>query len=427
MNPGGCNMAGQSVRLSGIKKVGMMNIAVMGALAALMTACSPTQFDTIKEATISKSVLSGAQAVNADVQIPVTYMCSNRRTDDAGSNVKEAKDLEMQLRDITDDQVKCKESAGVREAILNAKELPVSACANLNDGNYIVEVVDPSAQAGKGSRNLLQDPITVSVKNGKAANIASVRHQKASILYDINIKQKTSDPRLSRVVATAGSSGSGSAGADAGAVPGTMVPATDDVVDDCDQRASPLIVDMSPESSSPGIELSSPIDGILFDILGGNSFPVSHSKKQISWLRDPNYMFLVLPNHEGKVNGIDELFGDNTLGSDGRYSKNGYTALAKYDGRTREGDFLADADQRIDSKDPIFNELRLWSDRNGDGIAQESELFTLDQKNIDFIDLRYDSRYLEKDAYGNETRYKSVVALKDGSLRLLFDIWFRYL
>ena len=40
------------------------------------------------------------------------------------------------------------------------------------------------------------------------------------------------------------------------------------------------------------------------------------------------------------------------------------------------------------------------------------------------INLRYDSRYGEMDRYGNEVKYKSTVTYKNGSVHLIFDLWF---
>ncbi len=44
--------------------------------------------------------------------------------------------------------------------------------------------------------------------------------------------------------------------------------------------------------------------------------------------RRDNY-FLVLPNSSGGVSGIDEMFGDNTRGPDGKFAANGYEVRLK--------------------------------------------------------------------------------------------------
>jgi hypothetical protein len=186
----------------------------------------------------------------------------------------------------------------------------------------------------------------------------------------------------------------------------------------CDTRKSPLIISLS--SQARGVQLTAPLDGILFDILGQRSFPFPHAPKQISWLteEDHGYYFITLPNRQGEVQGIDELFGDNTRGPDGRYAKNGYLALAKYDDNK---------DGLITIEDSIFADLRLWNDSNRDGNSDPRELFTMSEKSIMVIDLDYDESYVETDIYGNQTKMKSVVKTEDGELHLMFDLWFRVL
>jgi len=188
----------------------------------------------------------------------------------------------------------------------------------------------------------------------------------------------------------------------------------------CDQLNSPLVIQLPDPGQAPApLDLSSPLDGVWFDILGKNSLPAPHTKKQISWLtpraRLTNY-FLTLPDANGEVRGIDQLFGDNTFGPDGRFSANGYEALRKYD---------LNGDGVIDRRDPVFPALRLWADLDGNGVADRTELSTLASRRVEMIDLNYDASYFESDRFGNQIRYKSVVKTTDGELHLIFDIWFR--
>lgn len=183
----------------------------------------------------------------------------------------------------------------------------------------------------------------------------------------------------------------------------------------CEHTASPLFLQIGTESH---LSLSSPTQGIDFDILGINSFPRPHQKKRISWFSNPNYLFLVNPTRQNRVEGINQMFGDNTMGPDGEFSEDGFMALAKYD---------RNADGIIDDRDPIYQNLRLWSDANGNGIAEPGELFYLGFLKVEAIDLMYDPNYFERDIYGNEIKYKSIVKMSDGSVRFIFDLWFRYL
>lgn len=88
---------------------------------------------------------------------------------------------------------------------------------------------------------------------------------------------------------------------------------------------------------------------------------------------------------------------------------------------------MAAADNKIAAADSVYNELRLWSDRNLDGVAQRNELTRLADAGLVEIDLEYDPNFSEEDRYGNRTEMKSIVRFADGGMRLIFDLWFRYL
>lgn len=183
----------------------------------------------------------------------------------------------------------------------------------------------------------------------------------------------------------------------------------------CDQRASPLVIHVASDENNPiPIALSSQEEGINFDLLGSLN---GYSPVRISWFTNQDYRLLALPDSRGNVRGIDQLFGNATLGPDGRTADNGYAALAKYD---------INRDHRIDAKDPVYYRLRLFLDKNRDGISQSGELISLQQAKIAYIDLDYSNDFSEEDQYGNQTMMKSVVGYFDGSLDLIFDLWFAY-
>ena len=185
----------------------------------------------------------------------------------------------------------------------------------------------------------------------------------------------------------------------------------------CDYKASPLFVDLrSTKTHHIPLRLTSPEDGIQYDILGERAQPSAHTKMQISWLTTRAIAFLTLPNSKGEVNGINELFGDNTRGPDGKFAKNGFLALEKFD---------SSVDRQINEQDEVFSELRLWVDANFDGKAQAYELFSMGEAGVEMIDLVYDPNFSEKDKYGNEVKYKSVVRMINGDYKLIFDLWFQ--
>ncbi len=199
----------------------------------------------------------------------------------------------------------------------------------------------------------------------------------------------------------------------------------------CDAKYSPLFVDMRNIREWDNLSrLSSPANGLQFDILGDYPKPpfAARQKIQISWFVDPKLMFLALPDAFGRVNGVNELFGDNTKGPDGDRADHGFHALSKWDGFVPPSESGIGnsrvADGVIDSQDWVFGRLRFWSDLNRNAIAEPLELYYLKNLGITRIELKYDSNYREMDRYGNEVMFKSVVVKRDGTLNMLFDLWF---
>lgn len=306
---------------------------------------------------------------NKEVQFPIQRECSDGDTQKAG-NVQLAQ--KVVLRVFKGNKVICEDlQTNFKNDLTNLEMMTVnlSGCTLYDDQHYDIRFFDES----KLSRNEELGEVRVEVQKGNLV----VKDKRLEIVY-------ASNPNSSRVEGT-----------------------SEDFTR-CDSFSSPLVIKMGTDP----IRLSSPTDGILFDIQGENS---NHVKKQISWPVDDAVAFIALPNEEGRVLGINELFGDNTKGNDGRFSAHGYEALAKYDDNY---------DGVIDGKDAVFSKLRLFFDRNRDGESQVGELVALSSKGIESIDLAFDATYAEKDKYGNKILFKSLARTQTGYL-LVFDIWFR--
>ncbi len=174
------------------------------------------------------------------------------------------------------------------------------------------------------------------------------------------------------------------------------------------KTASPLIIALDADR----INLSAPEAGVKFDIDGDGKLDA------ISWPLKASNAFIVLDRDgNGKIESVHELFGNNTVGPDGKKAANGFEALAKYD---------LNKDGVIDAKDVVYSELRLWKDFNRNGVTDAGELFTLTSHKITTVDLVYKNGY-EIDRHGNETRERSVIKMMvDGveEWRMVFDIWF---
>ncbi|MBK9321850.1 MAG: hypothetical protein IPM97_02640 [Bdellovibrionaceae bacterium] len=335
--------------------------------------------------------VGGQYTTTGPLPISFIFECSNSKSRTLGTNLIKATAVKLVITSNLG-QKACEIQGDIKNQILNKKTLTFMPCPGLAVGKYVAYLVEASVSSNYAMKSLTENDIEFEVKSNGTYYVANRR---VEILYDLNT-QNSSYSELNGLLGNT---------------------STADTQKSCDSRSSPLIISM--DSNSRGIKLTAPMDGIQFDILGQRSAPVAHAKKQISWLQaDQEYYFIALPNERGQVLGIDEMFGDNTRGPDGKYSANGYSALAKYDD---------DRDGLITPDDEIFAKLRLWNDNNRDGVSQDSELFSLAEKKISIVDLHYDKRYKEQDIYGNQTLMKSVVKTEDGKMHLLFDLWFRHI
>lgn len=102
-------------------------------------------------------------------------------------------------------------------------------------------------------------------------------------------------------------------------------------------------------------------------------------------------------DRNGSIDAGNELFGSGTILASGQHAKNGFVALAPFDGNH---------DGRISSEDPRFSELLVWRDEDADKLSLPYELTSLAEAGVQMIDLDY--HVLEQcDERGNCGRERS--------------------
>lgn len=172
----------------------------------------------------------------------------------------------------------------------------------------------------------------------------------------------------------------------------------------CDENSSPLIFDFTQK----GIELSAP--RVAFDI------DAEGTLAKLSWVTSAETMLLALDrNANGTIDSGAELFGNHTASTNGQSFANGFAALGQYD---------LNHDGIIDARDPVFQNLRLWSDKDFDARTDAGELLPLAAKHVKFINVSYKTA-TTRDIFGNLFSERSTAVLDDDSSVAVVDVWFR--
>lgn len=181
----------------------------------------------------------------------------------------------------------------------------------------------------------------------------------------------------------------------------------------CGQPPTPILIGL--ESNSRNYHLTSVTEGVRFD-LNANGF-----EELVAWTQASSEVaFLAMDrNSNGRIDDGSELFGNLTPKANGQNAANGFVALADLDLTSGNGDGI------IDAADAFFGRLRLWTDRNHNGVSEFHELHSMHDGDITAIATAYrESRRVDR--HGNRYKYvgtaRAVVRNGLERRRAIFDV-----
>ena len=133
-------------------------------------------------------------------------------------------------------------------------------------------------------------------------------------------------------------------------------------IEEQQQEADPLVLDLD----NNGIQLTSVHDGVMFDLDNDGKLELMSNT-----IGDDVFLALDL-NDNGRIDGANELFGDQTG------FKNGFEALKQYDDN---------ADLQIDAQDQIYNRLLTARLIGNEQFIQKLTDHEIESINLDYQDL----------------------------------------
>jgi RTX calcium-binding nonapeptide repeat (4 copies) len=172
------------------------------------------------------------------------------------------------------------------------------------------------------------------------------------------------------------------------------------------KTGSPIILDLD----GNGVTTTSESAGTYFD-LRNTGFA-----EKTGWVGPTDGLLVWDRNSNGVIDNGGELFGNYTLTASDTVAANGFAALASYD---------SNSDGKIDSSDPIWSDLQVWIDANGNGVTDSGELHSLSSLGIQSLNLSdTDEGNTVRDAAGNNPEYVSTFTYTDSTTAAMTDVNF---
>ncbi len=159
-------------------------------------------------------------------------------------------------------------------------------------------------------------------------------------------------------------------------------------------RRDPLTLDLN----GNGIETLGLEHGITFDFNGDGT------KTSTGWIAPSDGLLVLDKDNNGIIDNGNELFGVDTIKSDGTKAIDGFDALRDLD---------SNGDGIFDHNDEMFAKVRVWQDLNSDGISQTDELKTLGELGI--VGINLDAKKTNIDSNGNLISAVGTFIREDGS------------
>ncbi|MBV5308993.1 SdrD B-like domain-containing protein, partial [Chromatium okenii] len=168
-----------------------------------------------------------------------------------------------------------------------------------------------------------------------------------------------------------------------------------------DAGITPIVIDLNGD----GIHtIARTASTATFDLFG-NGTPITSG-----WLSADDGFLAVDSNHNGKIDGISELFG----------------GLKKGDGFAKLSSFDSTGNGIVDAADVDFSSLSIWRDINGNHATDDGELFSLAAVGVTSLKTSFDEKAFI-DVQGNLLLERSSATFADGHLVEMTDVYFNVL